>query len=599
MITSVLKCGSRGGGAFRTLLRKRGIHFHNIDVGVVHKNGKEILSDPWYNKGTAFSVAEKDRLGLRGLLPPTQLTIEQQATRFLNMIRDPRMSPMDKWRELSALQDRNETLFYKVIIENIGEFAPIVYTPTVGQACQKFSAVFRQSRGIYFSLLEKGEGLPVIYNWPSESVDIICVTDGSRILGLGDLGVQGMGISIGKLVLYVAAAGLDPTKTLPVCIDVGTNNKDLLNTDNYLGLHQPRCDDDEYFELMDEFMDAVYSRWPNALVQFEDFANERAVKLLAKYRHDRLCFNDDIQGTGATTVGGILCAVRAKGGDVSDICKQTFVVVGAGSAGIGVAKSILQSMVKYGLSIDEARKRFYFVDDKGLLTTERIKNGTENLLPGQLEFLQDQPSEEGSTLIDTIRLAQPSVILGLSGVGGLFTEEICTEMGKINDQPIIFPMSNPSSKAECSAEVAFNATEGRAIFASGSPFDNVTLPNGKVCITNQANNMFIFPGLGLGVVLAKAKYISDEMLMVTAEALAKFVSPSEVASCKVYPDVDDIRSVSKSIAVAVIKHAVKENNCKEMFYKFTSQDIEDYVEEMMYQPRYAPLVYRDLSKVQN
>lgn len=273
-------------------------------------------------------MAEKDRLGLRGLLPPRQLPIENQATKFLDMFRLPHMSTMDKWRELTALQDRNETLFYKVVIDNIKEMAPIVYTPTVGQACQKFSSVFRSSRGIYVSLKDKDEILPIMYNWPIDDVDIIVVTDGSRILGLGDLGVQGMAISIGKLVLYVAAAGINPIKTLPICIDVGTNNKELRESDLYLGLPQERCKDEEYYELMHEFMNAVYSRWPNVLVQFEDFQNERAVNLLSKYRHERLCFNDDIQGTGAVTVAGLLSSLRAIGLNIHDIVRQRIVIVG-------------------------------------------------------------------------------------------------------------------------------------------------------------------------------------------------------------------------------------------------------------------------------
>jgi malic enzyme len=516
----------------------------------------------------------------------------------MEMIRQPHMSSLDKWRELTALHDRNESLFYKVVIDHVDEMAPIVYTPTVGEACQKFSAVFRSSRGLYFSLKDRGEFLPMTYNWPVDDVQIIVVTDGSRILGLGDLGVQGMGISIGKLDLYVAGAGLDPMKTLPVCIDVGTNNRELAQSPLYLGIQESRCNDEEYFALMDEFMDAIYTRWPNVLVQFEDFQNERAVKLLKKYRHERLCFNDDIQGTGTVTVAGILCALRAKGLSVGDLVDQRIVIVGAGSAGIGVAHSILQCMQRHGLSQSEARKLFYFLDSKGLMTTKRLEK-SRALLPGQEDFLREETEAEGFSLLEVVKFAKPQIILGLSCVPGLFTPDVCREMAKINDRPIIFPMSNPLSKAECTAQSAFENTDGKAIFASGSPFADVTLQNGKVCYTNQANNMFIFPGVGLGAVLGKCEVVSDEMLMVAAETLANSMSSEDLAVGKVYPNVKDIRKVSRSIAIAVINQAVREGNCDPKFKSYSKDEIEEYVDSEMYMPGYTQLVYRPEGKELN
>mmetsp|Transcript_3328 Transcript_3328/g.5209 ORF Transcript_3328/g.5209 Transcript_3328/m.5209 type:complete len:604 (-) Transcript_3328:144-1955(-) len=565
---------------------------------IVHKNGRDILKDTWYNKGTAFSRSERDRLGLRGLLPPRRLTIEQQLMRFLKHFREPGMTPIEKYLALVALQDRNETLFYKAVIENIREMAPIVYTPTVGIACQHYSSIFRQPRGMFFSLDDRKECLPIVYNWPSDHVDIIVVTDGSRILGLGDLGVQGMAISVGKLVLYVAAGGINPVRTLPVCIDAGTNNISLLNSPLYVGTPTTRGNDKDYFELLDEFMESVYYRWPNVLVQFEDFQNERAVALLNKYRNKRLCFNDDIQGTGAVTVSGIICTLRARGLEFKDLINDRIVILGAGSAGIGVATALLNYMViRCGVTHEEAAKRFWLVDDKGLLT--RAREGQEDeatgkgrLFPGQKSYLRPEVEQEGAQLMEVVQSIKPTILLGLSGVGGLFTEEICREMGKHNKKPVIFAMSNPSDNAECSAETAFRATEGRAIFASGSPFDDVTLPDGRICKSNQANNMFIFPGLGLGAVLGYCKVISDGMILSASEALAEHLDEEEVRQGMVYPDVETIRDVSLDIAVAVLQQAREEDNIDERFIGMSTKELRQYVKERMYNPEYPTVVYR-------
>eukprot|EP01041_Mallomonas_annulata_P003236 gene3236-6404_t len=559
------------------------------NTSFVNKRGKDILTNSWYNKGTAFTYAERDRLGIKGLLPPRPFSMQEQIDRFLVRFRDPKMTPLDKYLALTALQDRNETLFYSIVTNNITEMAPIVYTPTVGIACQQFSDVYRTARGMYFSLNDHGECLPMVYNWPSNNVDIIVVTDGSRILGLGDLGVQGMGISNGKLVLYVAGAGIFPKRTLPVVIDVGTNNEALLESKLYLGLPQKRCKDAEYFELMDDFMTSVYERWPNVLVQFEDFQNERAVALLNKYRYKYLCFNDDIQGTGAMTVAGLMCALRAKGLQPKDLLQQRIVVAGAGSAGIGVVNSIAMAMRHLGASEYQIKSCFWLIDRKGLLTTGRDE---DSLLPGQKEFLRSENKFEGLSLLETVKKVKPHILLGLSGIGGIFTEEICIEMAKVNEKPIIFPMSNPSSNAECTATTAFKSTNGRAIFASGSPYDDVVLSNGTVCKANQANNMFIFPGLGQGSILGKCRFISDNMLMAATKALSQYMSPEDVKKGIVYPSVYDIRKVSLKIAVAVIIQARKENLLQETaLLSLSQEEIEEFISERMYIPNYSTLVY--------
>lgn len=557
----------------------------------VRARGKDVLTNPNVNKGMAFSHAERDRLGIKGLIPPRQQTIEAQTERILHRFREPHLEPMDKWLQLQALQDRNETLFYRIITNNIEEMAPIVYTPTVGLVCQTFSDIYRSARGMYFSITERGEYLPMVYNWPSHNVDIIVVTDGSRILGLGDLGVQGMGISIGKLVLYVAGAGIYPMKTLPVCIDVGTNNKDLIASPLYLGRQQLRANDKEYFEVFDEFMKAVYERWPNVLVQFEDIQNERAVALLQKYRNTHLCFNDDIQGTGAMTVAGIMCSLRTKGLPLHELVNQRFVVVGAGSAGIGVVNSLAMSMRKLGASEEKIRSCFHFVDQKGLMTAAR---NLATLSPGQDQYLRPEKHLEGVSLLKTIQEFRPHVLLGLSGAGGVFTEEICREMSRINTQPVIFPMSNPVSKAECNFEVAFKATNGSVIFASGSPFPNITLDNGEMYYSNQANNMFIFPGLGLGAIVAKCSKVSDGMLIASSEALAKCIPEEDVKRGVVYPRVDTIRDVSRKIALAVILQARAEGITRlPELANMSEEDIEALIVDNMYQPNYQTIIQMD------
>lgn len=518
---------------------------------VIPKRGKELLHEPLFNKGVRFPERERDRLALRGLLPPKVLTTRAQVELFLKHFRE-ETDPMAKYNMLHSLQDRNETLFFKILAENVEEMAPVVYTPTVGLACQDFSQQFRRARGMYFSIEDRGEMTSMLYNWPADEVDVVVVTDGSRILGLGDLGVQGMGISIGKLNLYVACGGLTPARVLPVCLDVGTDNQELLDDPFYLGLNRPRATGDEYYAVVDEFMDAVAHRYPNALIQHEDFQTPHALPLLEKYRNTHRMFNDDIQGTGTVALAAMMAAMRAIGQPLSALKDQSFVVAGAGSAGIGIVDTLVVAMTTlYGMSVEEARSRFWLVDHLGLLG-----QGRTDLTEDQVRFRR-QDAEGGTPLLDVLPLAGATVLLGVSGAGRIFTQPVLQWMASNNETPIIFPMSNPTSKAEATAEEVFSATDGRAIFGSGSPFPP-TFIDGKTCIANQANNMYVFPGLGLGTVISGARHVSDGMLMASAEALANYPSEVDVAAGKIFPSISEIRDVSKVVARATIKQALKE-----------------------------------------
>uniref|UniRef100_A0A803MPX9 Malic enzyme n=2 Tax=Chenopodium quinoa TaxID=63459 RepID=A0A803MPX9_CHEQI len=536
---------------------------------MVHKRGADILHDPWFNKDTAFPLTERDRLGLRGLLPPRIISFEQQYARFMDSYRSlekntqgqPEASvSLAKWRILNRLHDRNETLYYRVLIDNIKDFAPIIYTPTVGLVCQNYSGLFRRPRGMYFSAKDKGEMMSMIYNWPAQHVDMIVVTDGSRILGLGDLGVQGIGIPIGKLDVYVAAAGMNPQRVLPVMLDVGTNNQKLLEDPLYLGLRQPRLEGEEYLSIVDEFVEAVHTRWPKAVVQFEDFQMKWAFETLQRYRK-RLCmFNDDIQGTAGVALAGLLGAVRAQGRPLTDFIKQKIVVVGAGSAGIGVLNMAVQAVSRMaganGLPSDH---QFYLIDKDGLVTKER-----KNLDPSAAPFAK-YPEEtkglmEGANLAEVVRKVKPDVLLGLSGVGGIFNEEVLKAMRESDcPRPAIFAMSNPTMNAECTPADAFKYAGEHIVFAGGSPFQNVDLGNGKVGHVNQANNMYLFPGIGLGALLSGARLITDNMLQAAAECLAIYMSDEEISKGVLYPSIGSIREITAEVGTAVLRAAIAED----------------------------------------
>ncbi|MBE0593275.1 MAG: NAD-dependent malic enzyme [Gemmatimonadales bacterium] len=532
--------------------------------------GIDILHDERLNKGIAFTEEERDALKLRGLLPPRVNTLEDQVKRVLENFRA-KPTPLEKYIFMIGLQDRNETLFYRTVIDNIDEMMPIIYTPTVGDACAKFGLIFRRPRGLYITANDRGRIAKILRNWPIKDVSIIVVTDGERILGLGDLGADGMGIPIGKLSLYTACAGVDPAHALPITIDVGTNNVDLRNDPLYIGLKQERLRGKEYDQLIAEFIRAAQKVFPGTLIQFEDFATSNAFRLLQKYR-DKICtFNDDIQGTAAVTLAGILGAARITG---QDITKQRLLFLGAGEAGVGIADLIVSAMVREGVPHEEAKDRMWFFDSKGLVVKSR-KDLASHKKPyaRQHAFLTD--------LLEAVRACKPTGIIGVSGKPQSFTEPIVREMAKINQRPIVFALSNPTSKAECTAEQAYTWTDGRGIYASGSPFDAVTY-QGRTHVSTQGNNAYIFPGLGLGVILSGASRVTDDMFYTAARAIANMTTDAMLAQGSILPPLERIRDVSATIATAVAEYAWKEG----LATRERPGDVMAYVRAHMYDPKY-------------
>ena len=507
-----------------------------------------MLHDPHFTKGTAFSPAERDALGLRGLLPPRVFTIEEQMARVLRNFRG-KPNPLEQYVFLTALQDRSDTLFYRVLIDHIAEMMPVVYTPTVGEACRSFGHIYRRPRGLYVTVEDRGRVREVLANWPDRDVAIIVVTDGERILGLGDLGAYGMGIPIGKLSLYTACAGVDPARCLPIMLDVGTDNEDLLRDPLYTGLVRRRVRGAEYEALVEEFVGAVSESFPKAILQFEDFATENAIGLLARYRDRLASFNDDIQGTAAVTLAGLWAAGRLTGRSLAD---QRLLFLGAGSAATGIADLIVAALVRDGLPVEEARRRCWFVDSRGL-----VVRGRADLAAHKRPFAHEH--ESARTLLDAVTALEPTAILGLSAQPGGFTEPVIRAMARLNPQPIVLALSNPTSKAECTAEQAYQWSDGRAVFASGSPFSPVWL-HGREHEPGQGNNAYIFPGLGLGAIACGARRITDSMFLAAAETLAASVTPEALARGTLYPPLTQIRAVSASIAAAVVKVARREGH---------------------------------------
>ena len=542
----------------------------------VTERGLQILNDPSLNKGTSYSDEERETLGLKGLLPPFRSDMEEQVQRVMeNYWRH--TDPMDKYTFLIGLADRNITLFYRVLMENLLEMTPIMYTPTVGYACQQFGHIYRKNRGMYIHLNHKGRIAEVLDNWPNDEVDIIVISDGSRILGLGDLGANGMGIPIGKLVLYVAGAGLHPDRTLPILLDVGTDNEELLNDPLYLGITHRRVHGDEFYEIVDEFVQAATARWPNVLIQWEDFTNDKAFPLLNRYRDEVLCFNDDIQGTGAVALSGLLASMRVIDEHLSD---QRIVFCGAGSAAVGIADMICAGIAdEHSMSTEEARKLVWMVDSRGLVATTRESGLEKHKIP----YARDEaPAAE---LLEVVKRVKPTILIGASGQAHTFTEDVVKTMHKHCEQPIIFALSNPTTKAECTAEEAYHWTRGAAIFASGSPFPAVRL-NGKVFVPGQGNNMFIFPGVGLGAVVCGATKVTDEMFFTAAKTLAHMVTEEELNAGTIYPDLGKIRQISLAIAAAVCRLAWDHGLAQ---YP-EPDDIRQYVRDCMYHPDYRPYI---------
>ena len=536
--------------------------------------GVDLLRDPVLNKDAAFTEAEREILGLRGLLPARVQTAEEQAMRTLeNFRRKP--NNIEKYLFLIGLQERNKTLFYRIVIDYIEEMMPIIYTPTVGQACLEYGHIFRRPRGIFISAKDRGRMPELLRNWPYKDIRIIVVTDGERILGLGDLGADGMGIPVGKLALYTACAGIHHSLSLPVTLDVGTETEALLNDPLYIGLKQRRLRGAAYDDFVEEFIVAVAEVFPRTLVQFEDFGNLNAFRLLERYR-ERLCaFNDDIQGTAAVVLAGLYSALRLKGGKLSE---QKFLFVGAGEAGQGAAELTVAALLAEGLSVEEARQHCWFVDSKGL-----VVKGRSDLTGRKLRYAHDH--EPIFSLPDIVETLKPTAIIGLSGKRGLFTPPLLEAMGRVNERPIIFALSNPTSKAECTAEEAYGATAGRAIFASGSPFAPVTV-EGKTLAPAQGNNVYIFPGVGLGVIAAGARQVVDEMFFVAAQVLAQQVSAEDLSQGRVYPPLSRIREVSAAIAAAVAEVAYR----GDLATKPKPEDIPAYIKSLMYEPRYQSYV---------
>ena len=537
-------------------------------------NGVDLLHDPALNKGTAFTEDERDALGLRGLLPRHVHTQDEQVLRVLECLRR-KPTDLEKYIYMIGLQDRNETLFYRVVMDNLEEIMPIIYTPVVGRACQEYGHIFRRSRGVFISALDKRLVASILRNWQYEDVRIIVVTDGERILGLGDLGANGMGIPVGKLSLYTACAGVPPSVCLPVTLDVGTDNVSLLNDPLYIGIKQSRLRGDAYDELVEEFVTAVQEVFPRALIQFEDFANITAFRLLETYQ-DRVCtFDDDIQGTGAVVLAGLYSALRIVGGRLRD---QKILFLGAGEAGIGIANLIVSAIADEGCSEEEARKRCWFVDSKGLVVKTR-----SHLAPQKLPFAHAH--DFLPDLLPAVKSLKPTTIIGVSGQQGKFTRPVLETMAEVNERPIILALSNPTTKSECTAEEAYTWTQGRAIFASGSPFDPVTI-GGKTYVTGQGNNAYVFPGVGLGIMISEAKRVTDEMFYIAAKALASEVSVSDLGQGLIYPPLTRIRDVSAVIAKAVAEVAY--NRC--LAQKPRPEDILTYINSQMYQPRYRSYV---------
>jgi malate dehydrogenase (oxaloacetate-decarboxylating)(NADP+) len=506
------------------------------------------------------------------LLPPRVCTQDEQVVRVLQNIRR-KNSDLEKYIFLVSLQERNETLFYRVVSDYLEEMMPLIYTPTVGQACVEYGHIFRRPRGMFISARDKGRIAELLRNWPKQDVRIIVVTDGERILGLGDLGANGMGIPVGKLSLYTGCAGIHPAHCLPVTLDVGTNNEALLNDPLYIGLRQPRLRGEAYDELVDEFITAVHEQFPHVVIQLEDFGNSNAFRLLNKYR-DRVCtFDDDIQGTASVALAGVYSALRISGKRLQD---QKFLFLGAGEAGIGIGDLIVAALVDEGMDPAEARRLCWFVDSKGLVVKSR-SDLAEHKLPyaHDHEFIPD--------FLTAVETLKPTAIIGVSGMPRMFTQPVVEAVARLNERPIIFALSNPTSKSECTAEEAYTWSHGRAIFASGSPFPSVNY-NGKTFVPGQGNNSYIFPGVGLAAIACKARHMTDEMFYVAAKALDNMVLEEDLEQGRIYPPLDKVREVSAAIAAAVAEVAYERGLAETE----RPADLLAFVKSHMYEP-----VYRD------
>jgi malate dehydrogenase (oxaloacetate-decarboxylating)(NADP+) len=534
-------------------------------------SGIDILRDPLRNKGTAFTAREREALDLTGLLPPRVETIDEQVARVRAELAT-KASALEKYAYLAAVQAHNEMLFYRTVAGDTEALLPVVYTPTVGEACLAWSRLYLRPRGLYVTVRDAGRVREVLRCWPRPDVTVIVVTDGGRILGLGDLGANGMGIPIGKLALYVACGGIAPAACLPVMLDVGTDTVAVREDPYYIGVREPRLRGPAYDALVDEFVDAAQQEFPGVLVQFEDFANADAFRLLARHRNRVCSFNDDIQGTGAMGLAGILAALRATGQRLAD---QRFLFFGAGEANLGIGAIVVEALVRAGLPEAQARARCWYIDSRGLVSTDR-----HDLAPHKRPFAQ--PHIPLSGLTDAIASIRPTILIGASGQAGAFDAQALGALARCNERPVVFALSNPTAKAECTAEQAYRATGGRAIFASGSPFAPVTL-EGRTRVTGQANNCFVFPGVGLAVLATRATRVSDAMWFAAAEALAAQVSEADLAAGRIFPAAARIRAVAEAVAVAVARVAYDEGLATQP----RPVDVGAFVRAAMVRPEYA------------
>lgn len=529
----------------------------------------ELLYNNSLNKSTAFTREEREAHGLRGLLPYAVSNQDVQIQRVLENLRR-KSSDIERYILLSALQDRNERLFFRLVVEHIEEIMPLIYTPTVGQACREFSHIFRHTQGFYISPEDKGQIARIFQNWPRKDVRVIVVTDGQRILGLGDLGANGMGIPIGKLALYCACAGIHPEQCMPVMLDVGTNNEDLINDPLYIGYPHHRLDGPAYDELVDEFVMAVQQCFPKALIQFEDFITHNAYALLRRYQDKVLCFNDDIQGTAAVVLAGLYASTRITHVPYKDM---RIMFLGAGSAGTGVGELLIKAFEAEGLTTREAYERLWFVDGTGLVVSGRM-----DLAEHKVPYAHDVPF---MNFHDAIEMVRPNVLIGATAKGSSFSKETIELMSVYNERPVIFALSNPTEKAECTAQEAYEWSKGKAVYASGSPFMPVAY-QGQVFKPGQGNNAYIFPGVGLGAAAVEAKWVKDDIFLTAARTLADIVSEEDIQMGSLYPPLREIRRISYEIGVAVAQQLYEQGLAR----RERPEDLREAILKYMYDPRY-------------
>lgn len=570
-----------GGGSNRSLTLMSSVVTNQIEAPIVTSlTGQLLLDNPLLNKGSAFSQDERRDFGLSGLLPLHSSTVEEQLARTYENYRC-KETDLERYVFLTALQDRNETLFYRLLLEHVSEMMPIIYTPTVGEGCRQYSHVFRRPRGLYISYPNRDEIPLLLDNAPSEAIEVIVVTDGERILGLGDLGVGGMGIPIGKLSLYSVCAGIHPAATLPIMLDVGTDNRELLDDPLYLGWRHARVRGQEYDDFIEAFVKAVMEKFPRVLLQWEDFSKHNAARLLERYR-DRLCtFNDDIQGTGAVTVAGLLAAMKLLD---SKLGEQRIVILGAGSSAVGICDQIIAAMLQEGYSEHDGKQKLWLVDSKGLVHTGRTDLEDSKRRYAQPTERMGSSGPDSFSFFDVVRSVKPTILIGTSGQGGAFTEDIVREMAKHVERPVIFPLSNPTSKCEATPSELLQWTDGRALIATGSPFPPVSY-EGRLIRVGQCNNVFIFPGVGLGVIASGAERVTDAMFSAAARVLSEFSPALNDPDGPLFPPLEAVREISYRVAIAVGTEAMRSG-----LTRFKSVDsLEHSVTNSMWIPRYVPL----------